>query len=461
MVPTKTSTSKVTSKKPERKRVVSKEDLDLSDMKLMWLDKLPSLSAIVEFRDILMKMRSNVSFAEAIKTVSKEKGVNIHTKAYDMKRMLEGMLGMEIFITRPGHQGKRFAPTTGAAFQRLNLLLANFDKILRCFKDIAHANTLADRPEVRIGAIPSIVQYLGAPLLDHVQRKFETMVSKLADESIFKVPHLSMVQGDETELLNGLHSNETEFFLFQSGLRGLKYNGITSKVLPYIPKPFGLVFLKQDRSGKVPFADLCALISKKNLQSAEFQRLVEKHPVFLVQPVRQYHSNSLFQSIHNAFFEGTNAGRGQRIFLPTIRTMRYMVHCGRGIGFGHKPANATFVGKIEDSGVYVGEDPDRPGNQLYFVDLKILDITGTDARWQEPIPFAAYYRAGAMNEPNQGGFSPPVRFVFDCLMDVIHCRTKEKFYLEYEEGKLMHNYHSEATLAPPEFKFNGSDLGFD
>ena len=64
MVPTKTSTSKVTSKKPERKRVVSKEDLDLSDMKLMWLDKLPSLSAIVEFRDILMKMRSNVSFAE-------------------------------------------------------------------------------------------------------------------------------------------------------------------------------------------------------------------------------------------------------------------------------------------------------------------------------------------------------------------------------------------------------------
>jgi hypothetical protein len=45
-------------------------------------------------------------------------------------------------------------------------------------------------------------------------------------------------------------------------------------------------------------------------------------------------------------------------------------------------------------------------------------------------------------------------------MEIVYGRTEEKYYLDYEEGKLLHNFHSAEILPPPEFKFNRSKIGY-
>lgn len=442
-------------KHPKKQRSVVIEDPGSFANELVWLGNLPSLGGIIDFGDVLKSMRTDVSFREAIAIVNDAKGKSVHTKSYQIKSVVEGVLGMDLFVRRPGNGRKLFAPTSGVELQRLNLVVASLDKIVRCFKDIANAKTLVDRPEVRIGAITSIIQYLGVPLLDHMQRSFNSR-----NHSLSNIPHLSFAQGEENEQIEALLSNKSDFFLFQSGLRGLKTAGIQSTPLPYYPKPFGLVFLKEDRNGVVPFSDLCQLLRSRTTESMDVHEMITKHPILLIHNVRNFHSNTMFQSIHNTFFEGLNAGLGQRIFLPTFRIMRYMVHCGRGIGFGHKPANATLVGKIDDSDIYVGEDRDMPGNKLHFIDLSVLEVKGVDKRWQEPPPFSVYYRDKSMSGVAQGGFSDPVRFVYDCLMEIVYGQAKMKYSLDYEEGKLLHNFHSADILPPPEFMFSGSTFGY-
>lgn len=347
-------------------------------------------------------------------------------------------LEIRAFVARGGNGRSLYLTEDTAELRKVESLLSQIDAIVAASANIGNLKSKLEVPEVRIGTMSTVISYLLPALLWRLR--------SLCKEEKRTLPHVTMYQGETGQQFQLLLQGKLDFVLQRSSVK--VPHGIESQKLNYWTKEQGVVFRRYriTDSSIECFPKLMHAIERDRI--GEFVAAMEEYPLILIhKDLDDQFDSSFAENLQQLFFQTSSrkrASSGQRIFVPTSRHERQLMHLGLGVSIGHIPGNIKPTSwSIKGVPVSLGNDQEYPKHSLVYVPMSIFNSTKLEFD-SSPQQFAIFRRAGEGKQLNGGMENPYVGSVLDALEHVTKIPSEEFNYLEYQkigtETCLVHTF---------------------